>query len=87
MNVRTNTRSWRKYACYIVEVGIRGENGRAYIYGELRAIAIDRMSKVILLNELGKYQAGSELYMIDTERTAQKAIEKAIEYYKKSIGR
>lgn len=82
MNIRTNLRTWRNNACYIVQVGYRGTETNPHIYAELKAIAIDRMSTILLANELGKYRASDELYFIEDERTAQKAVEIAIERFK-----
>lgn len=85
MNVRTNLRTWRKMACYVVQVGLRGTETNPHIYAELKAIAIDRMSMILLANELGKYRASDELYFIQDESTAQKAVEVAIERFKAKL--
>lgn len=81
MNIRTNLRTWRNSACYIVQVGYRGSESNPHIYAELKAIAIDRMSTILLANELGKYRADDELYFIEKEHTAEKAIKKAVEMF------
>ena len=82
MNVRTNLRTWRDGACYIVQVGERGSKTNPHIYAELKAVAVDRMSHILLADGLGKFRASDELFFIEGERTAQKAVEKAIKLFK-----
>lgn len=82
MNTRTNLRTWRDNACYIVQVGLRGSKTNPHIYAELKAIAIDTLSKVILSADLEKFSGTDKLYWIKGERTAQKAIERAVKQFK-----
>lgn len=83
MNTRTNLRTWRNNAHYIVQVGYSGSKTNPHIYAELRAIAVDSMSEIILMSELSKFITEDKLFSIADAKTAQQAIKNALIFFGK----
>lgn len=80
MNTRTNLRTWRQRSRYIIQVGIRGSQKNPHIYAEIKAIAADNMSEVVLINELGKFKANDKIYAI-TAKNPRDAVDKALKSF------
>ena len=84
MNVRTNLRTWRKTAHYIVQVGLRGNETNHHIYAEIKAIVVDTMSEVLLVGELAKFVANDTLFVIADGKNAQDSVAKAVEMFRQN---